>query len=368
MSPLPPPPRLLSELVAIPSPSGDEGVSADYLADAAAAAGLDVERVGASVLCALEGDGPTFFLNTHHDTVPVGEGWDSDPLDPAWHGEGAGARLIARGANDAKASVAAMLTAAAGFARTPRAERRGTLLLAVTAAEETTNAGMGAVLQRLTERGIAPDGAVTGEPTDLEVVRAQSGLCVLEATWTGVSCHAAHVARVANRSALAAAAREVAQLPPYFTLDGAHPLLGESTLVATVLTAGERHNKIPDHALCVFDGRIAPPHSAEDCLALLAEHLPGAELRVRSDRLRPVETPAAHGLVRAALAATGRGAAIGSSTMSDMALLAGLPAVKCGPGKTARSHTPNEFLVRSELDEACAAYGALIPAALEALA
>ena len=54
-----------------------------------------------------------------------------------------------------------------------------------------------------------PDGAVTGEPTGLEVVRAQSGLAVLRAVWSGRSCHAAHVARVPHDNALLAAAREL---------------------------------------------------------------------------------------------------------------------------------------------------------------
>ena len=59
---------------------------------------------------------------------------------------------------------------------------------------------------------------------------------------------------------------------------------------------------------------------------------------------------AAHPLVRAALDAAGRDRAVGSSTMSDMALLADVPAVKCGPGETARSHTPDEFLLERDYE------------------
>ncbi len=359
---LPAPEKLLSELVSIASPSGEEDACADYALRCCADAGLDAERVGESVLARAGEGAPRLFLNTHLDTVPVGEGWDSDPFDGTWRD----GRLVARGANDAKASVAAMLTAAAGFVTGERP--RGTLLLALTASEETSNAGMGAVLDVLRARDEAPDGGVTGEPTDLEVVRAQSGLAVIHATWTGRACHAAHVARVEHANALHQAARELAALPPYFELEGEHPLLGKSTLVATVLRAGERHNLVPDRAVCTFDGRLAPPHDAAECVHLLSGCLPGAELSVHSDRLAPVETPSDHPLVAAALAATGRASAIGSSTMSDMALLSGIPAVKCGPGKTARSHTPNEFLLKEELRDGCDAYRALIPLALEALA
>ena len=61
----------------------------------------------------------------------------------------------------------------------------------------------------------------------------------------------------------------------------------------------------------------------------------------------------------AALAASANTAAIGSSTMSDMALLQGVPAVKCGPGESARSHTPDEFITEPELRAGCDFYRAL---------
>ena len=69
-----------------------------------------------------------------------------------------------------------------------------------------------------------------------------------------------------------------------------------------------------------------------------------------------------------ALKASGKPAAIGSRTMSDMALLAGVPAVKCGPGETVRSHTPNEWVTVEELEVACRFYVEVVPAALAATA
>lgn len=351
--------ELLRELVRIPSPSGQERAAADFCADLLARAGFDVERPGGvSVLArASRAHGPRLFLNSHVDVVPPGAGWDRDPWDAHWH-EG---RLCGRGANDAKASVAAMIVSAAQALRSAAFE--GTLWVGLTACEETTNAGMAAILEHT---GL-PDGAVTGEPTGLEVVRAQAGLGVIEARWTGRSCHAAHVARVEHESALHEAVRELSALSDYHLLPGRHPLLGASTLVATVLGSGEVHNRVPDAAEAVFDARLAPPHTAEECRQWLAERLPRAEVRVRSDRLRPVETAAGHPLVAAALECAGRDAAVGSTTMSDMALLGAVPAIKCGPGQTARSHTPNEFVLAHEVEAGERFYRALIPSALAAL-
>jgi acetylornithine deacetylase len=212
-----------------------------------------------------------------------------------------------------------------------------------------------------------PDGAVFGEPTGLEVVRAQAGLAILKAEWKGRSCHAAHVARAEHANALLAAAREVATLPSYLVPGEPHPLLGQSTIAPTVLAAGTRHNVVPDLARLTLDCRLTPPHSGETARALVAERLPGAEVAVVSARLAPFETPAEHPLVRAALAAAERSTAVGSMTLSDMALLQGVPAIKCGPGETSRSHTADEYVLASELEAGARFYARLVPAALEAL-
>ena len=46
--------------------------------------------------------------------------------------------------------------------------------------------------------------------------------------------------------------------------------------------------------------------------------------------------------------------------MSDMVFLTGMPAVKIGPGQSSRSHTPDEFILESELIAGAAAYGGII--------
>jgi acetylornithine deacetylase len=359
---------LLRELVAIPSPSGSEGPIADFVCALLTERGIHVERLEHTVLARVgSGRGPRLLLNSHLDTVGVGQNWTRDPYAAVWEEQ----RLYGRGANDAKASAAAMLWTMLELAG-DATQIGGEVWLALTAQEETTNAGMGAALARL---GPPPgaiagaiDGAITGEPTGLEVVRAQSGLAVLVAEWTGRSCHAAHVGRVEHENALLLAARELAASAPYLALPEIHPLLGKSTLVATILRSGERHNVVPDRAEAIFDGRLAPPYGAADALALLQARMPRARITARSERLRPIETPEEHPFVQAALRAAERARAVGSSTLSDMALLQGVPAVKCGPGESARSHTADEFVLRAEVEAGARFYRRFVPAALEALA
>jgi acetylornithine deacetylase len=48
--------------------------------------------------------------------------------------------------------------------------------------------------------------------------------------------------------------------------------------------------------------------------------------------------------------------------MSDLVWLEGVPAIKCGPGRSERSHTPDEFVLETEVREGAAFYRALIAA------
>jgi acetylornithine deacetylase len=353
---------LLRDLVAVPSVSGDEAALADLVVALLAQADVETRRLGNTVLARLgRTGGPRFLLLSHLDTVPVGEGWTHEPYAARWES----GRLHGRGANDAKASAAAMLWTVLELARDGAELGRldGELLLALNAQEETDNSGMRAVLEAIGR----PDGAVCGEPTGLEVIRAQAGLALLRATWTGRSCHAAHVAREPHENALLAAARDVATLPGWLTPGAPHDLLGESTIAPTVLAAGRRHNVVPDRAELTLDCRLAPPHTAADARRVVAARLPHAGVEIVSERLKPFETDAAHPLVRAALRCAGRERALGSLTLSDMALLQGVPAIKCGPGETARSHTPDEYVLASEVEAGARFYQALVPEALAAL-
>jgi acetylornithine deacetylase len=335
--------QLLLELVRTPSLSGTESDVAGIANDWLQSRGINSQRLGNNVIAQIEGRqaGPKLLLNTHLDTVPAGEGWQKDPWQVDWTGD----RLTGLGANDAKGCAAAMMWAAAEMAQ--NRNWAGTLQLALNASEETNNQGMADTLQEL---GL-PDAAITGEPTQLKVIRSQAGLAVLQAVWIGQSCHAAHVARVPNQNAMLQACQELASLPNWLEPGPVHALLGPSTLVASALQAGDRHNKIPDRAVALFDARLVPPTQAKICVELLQSHLPHARIKIKSDRLQAIDTPADDPLVLAALAVTGAAKAHGSTTLSDMALLQGTAAIKCGPGDTARSHTANEFLCADELED-----------------
>ena len=80
------------------------------------------------------------------------------------------------------------------------------------------------------------------------------------------------------------------------------------------------------------------------------------EVRVLSERLEPRETDPTEAVVRAALQARPGAQVYGSATMSDLVFLRGVPAIKCGPGRSERSHTPDEFVLEEEILQGASFY------------
>ena len=77
----------LMEMVAIPSPSGEEGKIGRFIAEKSRAWGLDVQvkpviddRVNVHIALSGEEPGPTFLFNGHLDTEPLAPGWTLSPL------------------------------------------------------------------------------------------------------------------------------------------------------------------------------------------------------------------------------------------------------------------------------------------------
>lgn len=343
----------LMRLVSIRSLSRDEGAVADAAAAELAAFGLEVFRQGNNIWTQF-GDAPRprLMLNSHLDTVPPGQAWSGDPWTPRRR-EG---RTIALGANDAKGCVSAMMEAALSLAGDLRIGKKlgGTVVLALTAEEETSGAGLSTILDRL-----APiDAALVGEPTGLVPMTAQRGLLILRLLSTGRTGHPAHTPPAQAENAIHAAAADIAALTA-LDFGPTHPLLGKCHMHVTQISGGVARNVIPDACETWLDVRTTPlqPHAA------LVERLRACvrgRVHVHSDRLVPVETPLDAAIVLAALRALPGLAPTGSPAMSDMVFLAGTPSAKIGPGQPARSHTPDEFVLDEELVAGADAYRRIV--------
>jgi len=312
------------DLVSIRSVSGEEAAIADFVETILRPSGADVERVGNSVL-ARAGSGACLALNSHLDTVPAQDGWTSDPWTPVVRD----GRVTGLGANDAKASVAALISAFLGAVESgPPCD----LLLMLVEGEETLGVGTQKCLSHLDRK---PDAAIVGEPTSLASAVGQYGLLIANLIAHGDACHAAHAKALGRQNPIWTLARDLA------VLEGVD--WGDSSLQPTVLTGAQAKNQVPAMASATLDIRLEPTLTPEEAVARIRSQVDG-EVSIHSDRLRPYACPDGAKLLGCVPEPH-----FVSRTMSDLVFFQGIPAVKIGPGETGRSHTVDEYVMESEI-------------------
>lgn len=333
---------LLQELIAIPSFSREEGAAADLLQARLAEQGLPMHRTGNNLWCSTEGEGPVVLLNAHIDTVRPAAGYTRDPFRPTLEGD----RLYGLGANDDGGSVIAMVRAYRILSSRPQPYR---LVLSLTAEEEVTGTGGIEMLFPL----IGPVSlGIIGEPTGLRMAVAERGLMVLDCTAHGVSGHAA---RDEGKNAIYAAMEDIQRL---LSFDFGRPsdLLGRVKTTVTMIQAGTQHNVIPDTCSFVVDVRTNEHVTNAEVLAGISRCL-NADVKARSTRLGSSGIAPDHPAV---LRGLGLGLeTFGSPTLSNSAVCP-FPTLKIGPGDSARSHGPDEYICLSEIEEAVNVYVKLL--------
>ena len=346
---------LLAKMVAIPSISGEEEELAVFAEATAHSWGLSVRRDELAVTVEVRGAevGPTLAFVSHLDVVPPGKGWTREPFTPAIESS----RLYGRGSGDAKASVAAMLCAVRDLARSG-GPATGRLLVILGYGEETRHTTM----ERAVEAAGMIDAAVVGEPTNLDFAIAQRGLMMVDLIAEGDQRHAGYAAESEFRNAAQVLARDLLELDGLFH-SRTHPVLGHTIATPTMLEAGVSRNVTPPVAKAVLDIRSTPDWTHEEVAQVLRQALE-SDVVVTSQRLVPCETPAESRLLSVARRLRPESRSFGSPTCSDWVFLRHTDAVKCGPGTSRRSHTPDEFVDLPEVTAAREFYTALAKAYL----
>ncbi|MDQ6907387.1 MAG: M20 family metallopeptidase [Chloroflexota bacterium] len=252
---------LTARLVAIRSYPGEEGAVQRAIAAWLAENGMEPEMQTTegdrpNVLAWVRnGDGPTFLLNGHVDTVLAVEGWSRDP----WQGWRDGDRLYGLGACDMKSGVVAAMLATRALAR-HRDQWRGTVLFTSVVDEEAYSIGARA----LVERGIRADGCVVTESSDLEVVIGCIGKVLVRGEVTGKAAHASWPERGIN--AAVEAAKFVARLDDVPL--GQHPRLTASQCVLSFESGNAQYViTVPEYARFTINRHTIPGESDESVLA-----------------------------------------------------------------------------------------------------
>jgi len=367
--------EILKKMIALPSCSFEEERVADFLQQwlekEASATGkqqngfrvLRIKNNIAAIPDNYDAARVTLMLNAHIDTVRPAESYTVDPFG-AMEKDGT---IYGLGSNDDGGCVVSMIqtflhhTSNSGGHNGSGLENINLVLLL--SAEEERSGANGITfamemlngensdadhLKRQIPEGFRIDFAIVGEPTSLKAAVAERGLLVLDATAYGVSGHAA---REEGVNAIYKAMADIETLRN-FNFEKVSPIMGKVKLTVTQINAGTVHNVVPDRCTYVIDIRPTEQYTNPEILKLLQDAVE-SELKARNLKNRSSATPGDHILMKATEALEIE--KFVSPTTSDWMKL-GIPAIKIGPGDSARSHKADEFIKRSEIEAGIALY------------
>ena len=338
--------RLLEQLIAIPSFSTEESDTADTLEAFLEKAGHHVSRTHNNVIARythFDENRPNMLLCSHHDTVRPNLGYTRDPF----HAEVQGDKLYGLGSNDAGGPLIALLAA---FDILSGEELPFNLIFIAAAEEEITGAkGVASVLDQLKNVHFG----IIGEPTGLKVATAEKGLLVIDAVTKGVAGHAAHHQDIHS---IHVAAEEIRKLAA-FQFEKATSRLGSTKATVSQIHAGKQHNQVPAECTYVIDVRVNECYTNEEVFRILQDLLTESHLNARSFRLQSSSIPLEHPMVM--LVRDLGFVTYGSPTLSDQAVMP-FPTIKFGPGLSERSHSADEFIYISEIEEGIKTYISLL--------
>ena len=328
---------LLRSMIQVQTFSGEEGPTADLIAAYLKTKGVKTQRLHNNIIANnkhWQEDKPTIILNSHHDTVKINNGWTKDPFGAEVEGD----KLFGRGSNDAGGALVSLI---ATFVHYYDAVLPYNLMLIASGEEENFGPhGVSSVLKTL---DFDPAFGIIGEPTQLQLAIAEKGLIVIDSTTTG---KAGHAARNTGINALYLATEDINWIKSY-EWDKVSAVLGPVKTTVTQITSGSQHNVIPDSCTYVIDCRVNELYTLQEVLDILNEGT-HAELIPRSLRWHPSGISELHPIV-ARGTKLGR-AIVGSPTLSDQVPFT-CPTIKVGPGQSERSHTADEFVLLSEIEE-----------------
>ena len=182
---------------------------------------------------------------------------------------------------------------------------------------------------------------------------AEKGLMVIDGYAHGQSGHAA---RNEGINAIYEALDDLVWLRDY-KFRKVSPLLGATKMTVTVVEAGTQHNVIPDTLHFIIDVRTNEYYQNEYLFEFLCKKMQKCELRARSFRLHSSSIPESHPLIIRCMEKGMK--PFGSPTLSDQALMPFL-SFKLGPGESSRSHSADEFIKISEIEQAIETYVSLL--------
>jgi acetylornithine deacetylase len=333
---------LLQDLIQIESFSKKESGTAQRLEDWFEEYKISFQRKDNNLWAvnkAFDSKKPTLLLNSHHDTVQPNQAYTRDPFAADF----VDGKLYGLGSNDAGGALVSLLALFTHYY--DHTDPAYNLLFVASAEEE--------IAGEKSLRNLLPDLpkidlAIIGEPTLMHLAIAEKGLVVFDVVIKGTPSHAAHP----NTDNPLMKLPEIIKKIENLAFEKVSPVLGPVKVTLTQVEAGSQHNVVPSEVRLVLDVRVNECYTNTEIKERIQAALP-CEVTPRSLRLQSSSIDENHPLVQAGKKL--RRNVYGSPTLSDQAALS-CPSLKLGPGDSTRSHSADEYIYVSEIEEGIALY------------
>lgn len=300
---------------------------------------------------------PALVYICHMDTVPLGDGWEHEPLAA----EITDGKMYGRGSCDMKSGLASGMIAFRNIAAAGRELERDFVFIASVDEEDIM---LGA--DQLVRDGIvtAEDYILDAEPTNGAIKVAHKGKTWFRLDAKGVACHASTPEKgsdavAAMSEVICAINRRLAQLP-------VHEELGPCAATFGIIKGGLNLNIVPGDCCCTIDMRLTPPTTNEQSIKLVEDAIaegcakvPGTSCEYTVLAQRPaVEKDDGSYLLKMLKAATaevtGEEAPVDFFPgYTDTAVIAATTGnrncMSYGPGDLFYAHKPNEFVETDDI-------------------
>ncbi len=314
------------------------------------------------------------ILSGHMDVVPVaGQSWHTDPFELVENGD----KLYARGSADMKGFLACCL---ACLPEMREADLKKPIYFAFSYDEEVGCLAGPALVEAIKNTyDEKPAYALIGEPSMLQPIVGQKGICIYEVTVNGSAGHSSRIRT--EVSAIHEAARLIVWLEEkmeQLIADGHiderfHP--PHTSLHVGTISGGIAPNVIADRCVFQWDVRVIPQDSVlqirdefeaycRERETALRGRFPDFKIEVKEHHppVPPLDTPAHLPVVDFIKALSGNDQLQTVAYAAEAGQFAegGFQSVICGPGDIAQAHRANEFIAKEQLEKGVALIKKLI--------
>jgi len=301
---------------------------------------------GCLSLLAIRGN-PELLFNFHIDTVPIADGWNSNPFELIKVDD----KLVGLGACDIKGAAACMLSAVN--------HSKGDVALLFSSDEEH---GSSLAIKKFltTEHGFKK--VIVAEPTKAKAVLAHRGIQTATATFSGESGHASEQ-RAIKDNAIHKAGKWIALVTEWFEkqLTSVDQLTGIPFNIGNI-KGGIKANMIAANCEMKFGFRALPGQDSSEILSTLQqlgkETAVSSSLALTTGFFGPCLPAANQSFQEMTLSAKNLaqqlnleiGTAVNFWTEASLFSEQGITAFVFGPGDIAQAHTANEWVAISQLE------------------